>query len=200
MKSVLHLFLILIAFMTLPFFTFAQDGSEDKGSLESGTIDSQFDYIYSVSNNFQEYKVVKQSNLDQLKSHILDSMRTMRTEVGDLKLLLVSEKDSVKNLNTILATAEAEKQEAIAEKDNFSFLGMGIHKAVYSSMMWILVAVLAGALAIFSFQYYSSFRKIKKAQKDLAEVQEEFDNHRKNMLDRERKLKRELVDAQLGRK
>ncbi|MEB2783063.1 hypothetical protein [Algoriphagus persicinus] len=200
MKSVLHLFLILIAFMTLPFFTFAQDSSEDKGSLESGTIDSQFDYIYSVSNNFQEYKVVKQSNLDQLKSHILDSMRTMRTEVGDLKLLLVSEKDSVKNLNTILATAETEKQEAIAEKDNFSFLGMGIHKAVYSSMMWILVAVLAGALAIFSFQYYSSFRKIKKAQKDLAEVQEEFDNHRKNMLDRERKLKRELVDAQLGRK
>ncbi|WP_192347637.1 hypothetical protein [Algoriphagus sp. Y33] len=199
MKSVLPLFLILISLIAVPSFSFAQEDNEEKGSLKSGTIDSQFDYIYSVSNNFQEYKVVKRTNLDQLKSNILDSMRTMRTEVGDLKLLIVSEKDSIKNLNAILAIAETEKQEAIAEKDNFSFLGMGIHKAVYSSMMWIVVAVLAGALAIFSFQYFSSFKKIRKAQKDLAEVQEEFDNHRKNMLDRERKLKRELVDAQLGR-
>lgn len=199
MKSVLPLLLVLISLITIPSFTFAQENSEDKGSLKSGTIDSQFEHIYSVSNNFQEYKVVKRTNLDQLKSNILDSMVTMRKEVGDLKLLIVSEKDSIKNLNAILATAETEKQAAIDEKDNFSFLGMGIHKAVYSSMMWILMAVLAGALAIFSFQYFTSFRKIKKAQKDLAEVQEEFDNHRKNMLDRERKLKRELVDAQLGR-
>ncbi len=200
MKSVLSLSLILISLIALPSYTFAQDSTENIGSLQSGTIDSQFDYIYSVSNNFQEYKVVKQTNLDQLKSNILDSMRTMRTEVGDLKLLIMNEKDSIKNLNTILITAETEKQEAIAEKDNFSFLGMGIHKEVYSSFVWILVFVLAGALAIFSFQYFTSFKKIKKTQKDLAEVQEEFDNHRKTMLDRERKLKRELVDAQLGRK
>lgn len=199
MKRVLLLSLILIVVFTNSHVTFSQESTEDKGSLKSGTIDSQFDYIYSVSNNFQEYKVVKRTNLDQLKSNILDSMRTMRAEVGDLKTLIVSEKDSIVNLNTMLETAETEKLDAIAEKDNFSFLGMGIHKAVYSSMMWTLVAVLAGALAIFSFQYFSSFKKIKKAQKDLAEIQEEFDNHRKNMLDRERKLKRELVDAQLGR-
>ncbi|MFC5625437.1 hypothetical protein [Algoriphagus winogradskyi] len=199
MKRILLLFLIITFFITHPSLIFAQEASEDSGSLESGTIDSQFDYIYSVSNNFQEYKVVKRSNLDQLKANILDSMSTMRTEVGDLKLLIANEKDSINNLNTILATAETEKLAAIAEKDNFSFLGIGIHKGVYSSMMWILVAVLAGALAIFSFQYFTSFKKIKKAQKDLAEVQEEFENHRKNMLERERKLKRELVDAQLGR-
>jgi len=200
MKSVFPLLLSLIFLITISTITFAQEISDDKGSLRSGTIDSQFEYIYSVSNNFQEYKVVKQTNLDQLKSNILDSMRTMRSEVGNLKLLIVNEKDSIANLKSILVTAESEKQEAIAEKDNFSFLGIGIDKAVYSSMMWILVAVLAGALAIFSFQYFSSFKKIKKAQKDLAEVQEEFDNHRKTMLDRERKLKRELVDAQMGRK
>ena len=162
MKSVLSLFLVLISLITFPSYSFSQENSEDKGSLNSGTIDSQFEYIYSVSNNFQEYKVVKRTNLDKLKSNILDSMVTMRKEVGDLKLLIVSEKDSIKNLNAILETAETEKQAAIDEKDNFSFLGMGIHKTVYSSMMWVLVAVLAGALAIFSFQYFTSFRKPKK--------------------------------------
>ncbi len=200
MKSILSPVLILIFLFSFSLISNAQESTEEKGSLQSGTIDSQFDYIYNSSNNFQEYKVVLRTNLDQLKSNILDSMRTMRSEVGDLKQLIVSEKDSIKNLKSTLATAESEKLEAIAEKDNFSFLGMGIQKSVYSSLMWILVAVLAGALAIFTFQYFSSFKKIRKAQKDLVEVQEELENHRKTMLDRERKLKRELVDAQMGRK
>ncbi|MEP1086407.1 hypothetical protein [Algoriphagus sp.] len=199
MKRIVSPVLILIFLFSFSFGTIAQDSTEQKESLESGTIDSQFEYIYNSSNNFQEYKVVLRTNLDKLKSNILDSMRTMRAEVGDLKLLIMSEKDSIKNLKDFLATAEAEKQAAIAEKENFSFLGMGIQKSVYSSLMWILVAVLAGALAIFAFQYVSSFKKIRKAEKELVEVQEEFDNHRKTMLERERKLKRELVDAQLGR-
>jgi len=195
MKRVLSFSLILVSLFS--FNSFAQEA--DKGSLDSGTIDSQFEYIYNVSNNFQEYKVVKRTNLDQLKSNILDSMKTMRGEVLDLKLLISSKKDSIGNLKSVLDSAELEKQEAIAEKDNFTFLGIGIHKGVYSSIMWLIVACLAAALAFFSFQYFQSFSKIKKAQKDLQDVQEEFENHRKNMLDRERKLKRELVDAQMGR-
>jgi hypothetical protein len=199
MKHVFTPALTLIFLFSLSFISIAQESVEETGSLQSGTIDSQFDYIYNSSNNFQEYKVVKQTNLDRLKSNILDSMRTMRSEVGDLKLLIVSEKDSINNLKTLLASAEAEKQEAIAEKDNFSFFGIGIQKSVYSSLMWLLVAILGGALAIFTFQYFTSFKKIKKAQKDLMEVQEELENHRKTMLERERKLKRELIDAQMGK-
>lgn len=193
-RSALFFILFSIAFSSL-----AQNSSDGQNSLQSGTIDSQFDYIYDVSNNFQEYKVVKQSNLDQLKSNILDSMQTMRAEVLDIKNQIKSQNDSISAINQRLEQSEIEKQEAIDAKDNFSFLGIGIHKAVYSSIMWILVAGLAFGLAFFSFQYFKSFKKIKKAQRDLAELQEEFDQHRKNTLERERKLKRELIDAQMGK-
>ncbi|EAZ81633.1 hypothetical protein [Algoriphagus machipongonensis] len=200
MLKVLKLCSLLLFVCVIENQVLAQSETEDKGSLNEGTIDSQFDYIYNVSNNYQEYKVVKRTNLDKLKSNILDSMRTMRQEVVDLKTLISNQKDSLGNMNIVMQNAEAEKEEAIAAKDNFSFLGMGIHKAVYSSMMWILVAILAAALAFFSMQYLRSFNKIKKARKDLEEVQEEFDAHRKNTLDRERKLKRELIDVQMGKK
>lgn len=199
MNKLLRFCLSVIVLFSAIQFTNGQESEVDKGSLKSGTIDSQFEYIYSVSNNFQEYKVVKQTNLDLLKSNILDSMRTMRSEVGDLHVLIENQNDSIGGLNQVLTTAEAEKQDAISEKDNFSFLGIGVHKAVYSSFMWILVAVLAGALAFFSFQYTRSYKKIRKAERDLEDVQEELDSNRKTMLDRERKLKRELVDAQMGR-
>lgn len=179
---------------------FAQEDTTPKPSLDSGTIDSQFEYIYNSSNNFQEYKVVKRTNLDKLKSNILDSIIVSRDKVASLNLELNSQKDSIRNLNAKLTTTETEKQEAIEAKDNFEFLGIGIDKAVYSSFMWLLVAGLVVALIFFSMQYFRSFKKIKKSQLDLEEVQEEFDQHRKNTLERERKMKRELIDAQMGKK
>jgi hypothetical protein len=178
---------------------FSQDSVSTQNSLRSGTISSQFDYIYRVSNNFQEYEVVKKTNLEQLKANVLDSVRTLSKKVSDLNLQMKSKDDSVAMVKNQLAAEIEQKNQAIADRDNFNFLGMGIQKTVYSSMMWLLVAILAGALAFFAMQYFRSFGRIKKAERDFLDVQEEFEQHRKNTLDRERKLKRELIDAQMGR-
>jgi hypothetical protein len=193
------LILILLFFGTGFAASFAQDSTATQNSLRSGTITSQFDYIYRVSNSFQDHEVVKKSNLEQLKANVLDSIRTMSKEVSALKLQMTTMGDSVVIMQNLLSAEIEEKNQAIADRDNFSFLGMGIQKAAYSSMMWALVLVLAGALSFFAVQYFRSSSKISKAEKDLIEVQEEFEQHRKNTLERERKLKRELIDAQMGR-
>jgi hypothetical protein len=193
------LILILLFFGTGLASSFAQDSTATQNSLRSGTITSQFDYIYRVSNSFQEHEVVKKSNLEQLKANVLDSIRTMSKEVSALKLQMTTMGDSVLIMKNLLSAEIEEKNQAIADRDNFSFLGMGIQKAAYSSMMWALVLVLAAALSFFAVQYFRSSSKISKAERDLIEVQEEFEQHRKNTLERERKLKRELIDAQMGR-
>ncbi len=177
----------------------AQDTAATQNSLNSGTITSQFDYIYEVSNGFQEYEVVKKAYLEKLKSNVLDSVRTLSKEVSDLNLQMSSLNDSVAIAKGRLSAEIEQKNQAIADRDNFNFLGIGIQKALYSSLMWTLVAILSAALAFFALQYFRSFSRIKKAENDFLEVQEEFDLHRKSTLDRERKLKRELVDAQMGK-
>ena len=191
----------LLAFFLFSGFSVAtaQDSTETQNSLRSGTITSQFDYIYRVSNGFQEYEVVKKANLEQLKSNVLDSIRTLSKKATDLNIQLQSLNDSVVIVKQLLTAEVAQKNEAIANRDNFSFLGIGIQKTVYSSLMWMLVVLLSGALAFFAFQYFKSFGRIKKAENDFLDVREEFELHRKNTLDRERKLKRELIDAQLGK-
>ena len=192
-----HLVFLALTVTLLSGQLLAQETNEN--ALQSGTIDEQFDYIYGASNNYQEYKVVRRSFLDRLKSNMLDSIQTMRGEVLELKKDVQTRQDSIRSIQNLLAQTESEKQEAIAAKDNFNFLGLGIQKGVYSTFMWVLVGALAAALALFSFKYFRSFSKIKKAEKDLADLQEEFEQHRKNTLERERKLKRELIDAQMGK-
>lgn len=194
--SVLSLLLVFCVFQ-LPIL--AQDTTTVQNSLNSGTISSQFDYIYRVSNGFQEYEVVKKTNLEKLKSNVTDSIKVLKNEIANLMLQQSSVADSLANFSKILEQANQEKEAAILEKDSFTFLGVLVEKNLYSTIMWLIVIGLAVAMVFFSVQYFKSFGKVKKAQKDLEEVQEEFDQHRKNALERERKLKRELIDAQMGK-
>lgn len=164
-------------------------------SLNSGTISSQFDYLNTVSNNFQEYKVVKRTNLDQIRKNVSDSLNVFKDQLVTVKKDLKERQEQINVLESQMAEAQEQLSTAEEARDSFEFLGMPIHKSAYSSIMWTIVFVLTGALLFFLFQYSQSHKVISKARKDLEETVEEFEQHRKNTLDRERKLKRELVDA-----
>jgi hypothetical protein len=123
----------------------------------------------------------------------------MQQELRNLNTIVLTHQDSIQSLKNILEMTEAEKEAAIAVKDRFVFFGIPIQKSLYSYLMWILVGILSALLITFSVKYYRSFSKIKKAENDLEELRSEFELHRKNTLERERKLKRELIDAQMGK-
>lgn len=193
-----RIFTLIILFFSYG-STFSQENTGTEPSLNSGTIESQFEYIYNSSNNYQDFEVVKKANLETLKSHILDSLKVYKDQILTLKSEKMAQSDSVLLLTGELARAEKERQEALEAKESFSFLGMNVQKSLYSSVMWVIVAVLAGLLLFFAMRHFRSFSLIRKAHKDLEDLQGEFEQHRKNALERERKLKRELIDAQMGK-
>jgi tetrahydromethanopterin S-methyltransferase subunit B len=186
-----YLLIVIIAFFSLNGGLSAQE----EGSLNSGTISSQFDYLNSVSNNYQEFKVVKKANLDRLRKNVTDSLNVFKDELASINIDLKQNQEQITKLETQISEVQEELQKAEEARDSFSFLGIPIHKSAYSSLMWTIVLGLLGAFLFFLYQYSQSHKVISKARKDLEETREEFDQHRKNTLERERKLKRELVDA-----
>ncbi|MFD2200136.1 hypothetical protein [Shivajiella indica] len=185
------LIVVIITFFSLNTASFAQEG----GSLNSGTISSQFDYINSISNNYQEFKVIKKSNLDKLRKNVTDSLNVFKEEIANISIDLKQKQDQIAKMEAQIEEVQDQLQKAEEARDSFAFLGMPIHKSAYSSLMWTIVFGLLGAFLFFLYQYSQSHKVISKARKDLEETREEFDQHRKNTLERERKLKRELVDA-----
>ena len=164
------------------------------GSLESGTIESQFEHINTISNNFQEYKVVRRTNLDKIKANVLDSLKVFKDQVGIVNKQLTEQKASIDQLNTQLSTSQAELQEALDMKESFSFLGMYIHKSTYNTMMWGIVILLGVSLLVFIYRFKRNYSVTAEVKQNLAEIREEFELHRRNTLERERKLNRKLVD------
>ena len=193
-KNLTSLFLVII----LGFQVSAQEATET-GSLNEGTITSQFDYLNSISNNYQEYKVVKKTHLEEIRSNVLDSLNVFKNQLATVNQDLTTRQAKIGDLEKQVTETNKQLEVAEAARDNFEFLGMPIHKTAYVTMMWTIVGILAAAFLFFLFRYSQSHRVISRAKKDLAETIEEFEQHRKNTLERERKLKRELVDAMNGK-
>jgi len=183
--------------------TYAQDATANtppEGSLNSGTIESQFDYLNSISNNFQEYKVVKKANLDKIKSNVTDSLNVFKEQLASLNNQLKEQKAAIDQLNIEFKTSQSDLQQALDMKDSFSFMGMYIHKSSYNTLMWGLVILLAVALLFFIYRFKRNYSVTAEIKQSLMEIREEFDLHRRNTLERERKLNRQLVDEMNKRK
>lgn len=175
----------------------AQDSvavQEPTRSLSGGTIESQFEYLNEASNNYQEYKVVKKTNLDKIKDNILDSVGVYKDQIVEKNAMIKEQQAKITALNTGIDNTNNELTSALEAKDSFSFLGLQVYKSTYSTIMWSVIIGLTLGLGFFIFKFSKSHKVISETRKDLLETKDEFENHRKNTLERERKLKRQLVD------
>src|SRR5690606_24899699 len=198
MKSFKYLLFFICTLVFLP--ASAQEPAQNpgdnspKGSLNSGTIEMQFQHLNSISNNYEDYKVVKRFNLEKVKSNVLDSLNGLKGQLESIHNQLAEQKSSLDESKTMLKTTQGELQQALDMKDSFFFMGMYIHKSTYNSLMWGIIIVLSILLLFFIYRFKKSYSVISEVKQSLNETREEFDLHRRNTLERERKLNRQLVD------
>jgi hypothetical protein len=188
-------------FFALSFLsTNAQNTDEtDQLSLDSGTIDSQFEYVFRKSGNFkgtkgQKYEAVKQAWLLKLKANVLDSLKTTYQELDETQVVVTTQAKTIDDLNTELTGTKEELTNTIAQKDSMELFGIPMTKPNYSLTLWSIVGVLSAMLLFFIYKYRNSNAITKQSNKSLAEIEEEFEEHRRNALEREQKVRRQLQD------
>lgn len=191
----IRVFTLLILFLSQGLVYGQSETTEQELSLDAGTISSQFEYINSVSSNYQEYKVIRRTYLDKLQANITDSLNLYKNQLQELKAELNQHNERINSLNSDLSDTQSNLVRAEQERDSFSFLGILIHKSIYNNIMWGMVILLAVILLVSYFRFKKSHAVTAETKRNLDELREEFEQHRRNTLERERKLNRQLVDA-----
>jgi len=194
--KILRLIFTISLFLLLTNFSYSQTekNQEPKASLNSGTIESQFDYLYKKSGSYQEYKVVKKTFFYKIKGNVLDSLKTLKKELANTKQVVVTQSNEINNLKNNLTTTNDNLTNVTKEKDNIKFLGMPLTKSAYNSILWSIITGLIVFLFVFIFKFKASNTITKQANALLAETEEEFDSYRATSLEREQKVRRELQD------
>ncbi|EIJ40114.1 hypothetical protein JoomaDRAFT_3167 [Galbibacter orientalis DSM 19592] len=176
------------------FTVIAQESDKKELSLTEGSIDNQFEYIFQKANNYQDYKVVKKNWLLLLKKNTLDSVARLEKELATSEQLTSTQKSKIDNLNKELASTNQQLATVTEEKDSISFFGALINKPAYKGIMWGIVAILALILGFFVYKFKNANTVTQEAQKSLAELEEEYEEHRRKALEREQKARRQLQD------
>jgi hypothetical protein len=198
MKKInMSLFVLILLFGSTT--SFAQGKKVNKDSLRLGTIENQFEYVRSVSDNYDQFEVVEIRIFETLKSNVLDSLRTLKEQNDGLKADAKNNSIKFSEMKNELSKAVSAKEEAVENKESISFFGANIHKTFFLVLMTLLIIGFTGFSILFFSRYANSFGKAREAEIALQDVHEEFEKYRKNTIERERKLKRELIDAQMGR-
>jgi len=173
-------------------FTFAQE--EKKLSLNDGTIGDQFDFVIKRSNRYQDFKVVKSTWLTTLKAHTIDSLNALQTKLDDTKQLVNTQQTEIDALKSNLTKTQDTLTATNTEKDSMALFGLQMSKTSYNMLMWLIIAALLVFLITFVYKFKNSNSVTKDAKSALAEIENEFEEHRRNALEREQKVRRQLQD------
>jgi preprotein translocase subunit SecF len=190
MDNSIFLKLLLVSFFILAFFggSFAQSDNENSGSLDAGTIDSQYDYIWK----YQDHKVVRAFKLNKFRDNVIDSLKALEQEIISLNSSIVSKTSSNRVLNTTIDTLNTQLFQAISEKESFSILGTSTSKSIFRSLFWTITFVL-GFLILFSFFRLKSKTAIaKEARVNFSMLEHEFEDFKKRSREKEQVLARQL--------
>ena len=163
-------------------------------SLNSGTLNNQFEYIIKNSNRYKDFKVVKTSWLNTLKSHVLDSIKVVKNDLLTSNNLIKSQSNDIASLNTELQSTKDNLLKVEAEKSNMSLFGLQMSKTKYNCLMWAIIAILFVLLLIFIFKFKSSNTITNEAKLKLKDLEVEYEDHRRVALEREQKVRRQLQD------
>ena len=168
-------------------------------SLNSGTIDSQFEYIFRKSGNFkgtngQPYEAVKTAWLITLRNHVKDSLKEVHKDLNDTQEVVKTQAKEITELKSSLSKTQADLDKTNTEKDSMSLLGLQMSKVGYNTLLWAIIAGLLALLLFFIYKFKNSNTITKQAKLSLSEIEEEFEEHRKTALEREQKVRRQLQD------
>ena len=165
-----------------------------KGSLNKGTIESQFDYIYVKSYSYKDTKSVKKGDLQKIKANVLDSISTLKKELTDTKQVVQTQNTEINSLKSDLKTTNDNLTIVSKEKDEIKFLGFPMTKIGYNTLLWSIITGLLVFLVFFIFRFKASNAITKQANGLLTETEEEFEIYKATALEREQKVRRELQD------
>ena len=185
MKS-LYLLILLLLISTV-----AVSQETKKDTL---TIEEQFDRIYRISSSYQEYKVIRKTTYQSLKTNALDSIKIIDKELQLKNIHNNVLNDSLQEVKKVLKILETDMKLLITEKNSISFLGIQLNKSTYTIIVWSIILLLIIALLYFIYQYKNSYSVTSEAKSNLSEAEEELAIHKKKSLEREQKLRRQLQD------
>ncbi|HEY4651516.1 MAG TPA: hypothetical protein VIG72_08880 [Pontibacter sp.] len=185
----------------------AQTPAPQQTPPSKNTLANQYNALKTKANSYQEngqqYKVINVKTLDTFYKSVNDSLHVVGKKLAaaragaDKELIearanVAEQEKQLKALTEETARKEQEVQKSQHLINNISFFGIDMQKQFYVILNSVVIVGLLLVLAIVLMQYKSSKRIAVEKQKAFTDIDNEFNEYKKNARERELKVKREM--------
>ncbi|MDX1462164.1 MAG: hypothetical protein R3359_03835 [Marinirhabdus sp.] len=172
-------------------FMFAQDTSLDNNPQ---TIENQLEETIDGSNSYQEFKVIKKTELATLRANILDTISSLENTIDELNSEIDGQKNEISSLTQTLGTTREDLELSKTKEDGIEILGAVTKKSTYNTVMFSIILVLVLLLAFFIYKFKNSHSITRNAELKLAETEIELEKLRQKKIEEQQQLRRKLQD------
>ncbi len=169
--------LIFIIMMNIPVRMAGQTSMPEV--LTKGTLKEQMDYINDKTRIYELYRAVREDMFQQIKTNSIDSLNASKAVITGLKGNIKTRDLSIDSLNVALTAIKDDLGKMTKTKNSISLLGIEINKVAYNAVMWIIIALLAGALAIGFLVFKRNRIVTMHTKKEFEDLKKEFEAYRK---------------------
>lgn len=155
--------------------------------LNNGTLSEQMKYIEEKTRIYEDFRAIREDMFQKIKGNSLDSLNSAMSKIADLKSQVLNLNEKISTLEGNLEDTKQNLQEITRTKNSISVLGLEINKVTYNSIMWIIIAGLAGILLTGLLAFRRNLAVTRSTRKEFEELKSEFENYRqKSRLEREK--------------
>lgn len=184
---------IIVACISLFLFALSVE-AQDSISVNKNTLSDQLNEAFDKSNSYQEYKVIKKTQLATLKKNILDSVSGLEKSIKSQRNELQLQKTDIDSLRQNLGKTQQDLSLAKEREDGIEIFGILTSKSTYNTIMWTIIGILLLIGGFLFYRFVNSHKITNAAQLKMAEMEIELEDYRRNSLEREQKLRRKLQD------
>lgn len=189
--------IVLAITLLVPLLTISAQEQNPEETTDN-TLATQFEELERKSGNYRangvRYEVMRIGDLYRIKSNIFDSINTANASIKNLTATITSNKAEIEDLNAKLQETTNNLNKVTKEKDSMSFFGALVSKGTYKLILWGIIVGLLLFLLFFIYRFRNSNFLTQQAKSALADLEKEYEDHRRRALEREQRISRQLQD------
>jgi hypothetical protein len=161
-------------------------------SQTNESLNTRWDKMLNKSSTFENYKVIKKTELADFWKFVQDSVSTLKSQLSQEKALIAKQKGEIEVLQKQSNEINSNLESTRNEKDSMSFLGMDVDKYSYATTLWILIFLILAGCGVLFYLFQNSNKVTTQKTNDYESLNKSFEEFKQNKIEVERKLKREI--------
>lgn len=191
---------VFVAVLFLQVATAQNPETVSEKPITKQVVESQINHILTASQEYNDVKMVKKIALEELNLNVTTLLSKYESDLTALKTILEQKKLIIDRLSEKAALNYSVSKGQNSSNETMLVFGMQMPKTIYHAIMWTLVLTLLIATVFSALRFKKANEISLKSKVMLAEIEEELENFKRNAIEREQKLRRQLQDEILKQK